>query len=503
VKPEIVPRIATGIPGLDEVLDGGLPREGLYLVRGHSGTGKTTLALQFLIEGARRGEPAVYLTLSETEKDIRRSAGAHGWSLSGVIIHELGGARTDLGEEAPYTLFHPTEIELGELTRKILGAIESMQAPRIVIDALSELRLLSGDALRYRRLILSFAQMFGARDATVLLLDEDNRDQLVDFQIESLARGALRIDQTWPELGDARRRLRVVKVRGITFRGGYHDVSIETGGMVVFPRLHVSEGFSDFPREAASTGVPELDALLGGGLDRGATTLLLGPTGSGKSVLTTQIAVAAADRGERVGMFVFDETLDAVLARAEGLGIQLRERVRGGRIALRGIDPGEFAPWQFVRAVLDAVKRDGARMIAIDSLGGYLHTMPDERALDLALHELFGVLAQLGVVTVATLVRRGFLGESPPPIVDISYLSDTIVLLGLFEVTGEIRRAISVMKRRRGAHDHSIRELQIGPVGLRVGEPLRAYHGVLAGVPVYVGARARQGRGDASDADDG
>jgi len=460
MKPEIGPRVATGARGLDEILGGGLPQEGLYLVKGHSGTGKTTLALQFLIEGARRHEPSVYITLSETEKDLRWSARSHGWSLDGISIHELG-----------------------ELTRTILASTVGMRAPRVVIDALSEIRLLSGDPFRYRRQILALARMFGEQAATVLLLDEDSQEQPGDMQIESLARGVIRLDLFWPELGDARRRLRVMKVRGVSFRGGYHDFTIETGGLVIFPRLRVADRHAEFAPAIASSGVPELDALFGGGLDRGATTLLLGPTGSGKSTIVTQLVVAAADRGERAAMFVFDEVLEAMLTRADGLGLGLRAHVRAGRVTLRQIDPGELAPWQFVRAVLETVERDGARVIAIDSLNGYLHAMPDERALDLALHELFGCLSQLGVITLGTLVRRGFLGERSPSSVDISYLSDTVVLLGLFEASGELRRAISVVKRRRGAHDHTIRELHVGPTGVRIGAPLRAFRGVLTGTP--------------------
>ena len=482
-------RASTGVAGLDEILLGGLPREALYLVKGAPGTGKTTLAMQFLLEGVRHGEPAVYVTLTESEQDLRGSARLHGFSLDGISIHELGSGESDLAGEGPYTLFHPTEVELGALTHKILEASAAKRAPRVVVDSLAELRLLSGDPLRYRRQIRTFARMFTAQAATVLLLDEAGRGDAADLQIESLARGVIELEHFWPTLGNVRLRLRVLKVRGVPYRGGYHDFTIETGGLAVYPRLRVADHHADFVSGVASTGVPELDVLLGGGLDRGSATLLVGPSGSGKSVLATQIAVAAADRGEQVAFFVFDEVLDAVIARADGLGVGLREHVRSGRITLKQIDPGELAPWQFGRTVLSAVERGGARLVVIDSINGYLNAMPDERSLDLALHELFGCLSQLGTVTVGTLVQYGILGERRASAVDVSYLSDTVVLHSHFEAAGDIRSALSIVKRRRGAHEHSIRELRIGPAGLHVGEPLRGFHGVLTGVPEYLGAK--------------
>ena len=481
------PRAPTGLGGLDEILGGGLPRGGIYLIKGEPGTGKSTLGLQFLIDGARAGEPAVYITLSESESGLRASARSHGWSLDGIVIHELGSIGSDVVGQEQYTLFHPTEVELAELTRKIIATTSGLHAPRVVLDSLSELRLLTHDALRYRRQLLALARVFGAQQATVLFLDEGGPEGLADVQIESLAHGVLRLEQSFPEIGDVRRRLRVMKVRGTPFRGGYHDATIETGGMVIHPRLRIADHHADFVRETVSTGVPDLDALLGGGLDRGSTTLLMGPTGSGKSVLVTRIAVAAAARGEHVAMFVFDEVLDTMLARSDGLAMGLREHVESGRIALRAIDPGELAPWQFARAVLHTAERDGARLIVIDSINSYLNAMPDERSLDLALHELFGCLSQLGVVTVTTLVRHGLLGDRAASTVDISYLSDMVVLLSLFEADGALHRAISVVKRRRGAHGNAIHQLHIGPGGFSLGSPLRSYRGVLTGIPEYLG----------------
>lgn len=498
MEPETDRRAPTGIIGLDEILGGGLPAEGLYIVKGDPGTGKSTLAMQFLSEGARRGEPAAYITLSETEANVREAARSHGWSLEGISIHELVGEPDGVAEEQ-YTLFHPTEVELAELTRGILATIADKKAPRVVVDSLSEIRLLSGDTLRYRRQILALARQFAAQQATVLLLDAGHHADGADLQIESLARGVIQLEHFWPTLGDVRRRLRVLKVRGMPYRGGSHDFTIEKGGLVIYPRLRVADHKADFAHEVASTGLAELDALLGGGLDRGSATLLVGPTGSGKSVLASQLAVAAAERDEDVEIFVFDEVRQATLIRADGLKLGLREHLRSGRIRLRQVDPGELAPWQFGRLVLEAAERGKARLIVIDSINGYLTAMPDERSLDLALHELFGCLSQLGVIVVATLLRHGLLGEARTLVVDISYLSDTVVLLSPFEARGEVRTAISVIKRRRGVHAHTIQELNIGPTGLHIGEPLHELEGVLTGTPRALGSMSTPRKDDEPD----
>ncbi|WP_437307190.1 ATPase domain-containing protein [Sorangium sp. So ce388] len=485
MNPTALPRIATGIQELDNILGGGLPSGRMYLVQGDPGTGKTTLALSFMLEGARLGESGAYITLSETEEELRASAASHGWSLDGLCIHEARSAGRDGAEDGRndrYTLFHPAEVELAGFTRDILDALERTNPVRVVLDSLSELRLLAADPLRYRRQLLLLKQFFAGRRTTVLLLDESAIDA-PDFAMESLVHGVLRLDRFWAELSDARYRLRVVKMRGVCFRGGYHEFTIETGGLAIYPRLRVADHRKDFAQEQASSGIPELDSLLGGGLDRGSSTLVIGPTGSGKSVLATQLAVAAAARGEHVAFFAFDEVLDAYFTRGDGLQMGLREHFRSGRIAVRQIDPSEMTAWQFASAVLRAAEHDHARLIVIDSLNGYLSAMAEERDLDLALHELFGCLSQLGVMTVGTLVRHGFLGERAAPTVDVSYLGDTVVLLSPFEARGEVRKALSVIKRRRGAHEHTIHELHIGPTGLRVGEALRTFHGVLTGVP--------------------
>ncbi|AUX40353.1 circadian clock protein KaiC [Sorangium cellulosum] len=489
MQPTAIPRIATGNDGLDEILGGGLPPNRMYLVQGDPGTGKTTLALAFLLEGARRGEPGTYITLSETEEEIRASAGSHGWSLDGLCVHEVGNTASDLAAAEPYTLFHPAEVELVEFTRKILEIVEQTRPVRLVLDSLAELRLLSADALRYRRQLLTLKRFFVGRPTTVLLLDESASDA-ARCHIESLLHGVICLERSWRELSDARHRLRVLKMRGIRFRGGYHDFTIETGGLAIYPRIRIADHHADFANEMATTGLPELDAILGGGLDRGSATLLIGPTGSGKSVLATQLAVAAAERGEHVALFVFDEVLEASFSRADGLRIGLREHVRSGRISARQLDPGELAAWQFGRAILQAVEHDGARLVVIDSLNGYLNAMSEDRDLDLALHEIFGCLSQLGVIAVSTMVRHDLVGERALVRLDISYLSDTVLLLSPFEFKGEMRKSISVVKRRRGPHENTIRELHIGPKGLRIGEALRGLHGVLTGVAVYAGEHA-------------
>ncbi|HTN83748.1 MAG TPA: ATPase domain-containing protein, partial [Sorangium sp.] len=388
MNPTTVPRIATGIQELDNILGGGLPRDRLYLVQGDPGTGKTTLALSFMLEGARLGESGAYITLSETEEELRASAASHGWSLDGFCIHAARSAEPDGandGRDDRYTLFHPAEVELAGFTRDILDALERTNPVRVVLDSLSELRLLAADPLRYRRQLVLLKRFFAGRPTTVLLLDESAIDA-ADFAIESLVHGVLRLDRFWAELSDARYRLRVVKMRGVCFRGGYHDFTIDTGGLAIYPRLRVTDHRKDFAQEQASSGIPELDSLLGGGLDRGSSTLIIGPTGSGKSVLATQLAVAAAARGEHVAYFAFDEVLDAYFVRGDGLQMGLREHVRSGRIVVRQIDPGEMVAWQFASAVLRAAEHDQARLIVIDSLNGYLSAMAAERDLDLALH---------------------------------------------------------------------------------------------------------------------
>ncbi len=483
------PRMQTGNAGLDRVLEGGFPANRLYLVEGDPGTGKTTLALQFLLEGARRGEPVLYVTLSETKEELTEVADSHGWSLDGIHIYELVPAEESLKTESQYTIFHPSEVELGDTTNAILEEVERIQPRRVVFDSLSEMRLLARDPLRYRRQILALKQFFAGRQCTVLLLD-DRTSTEGDLQVQSIAHGVLMLEHLAIDYGGERRRLRVVKLRGSRFRGGFHDFNIQTGGIEVFPRLVAAEHRREFAQESISSSVPELDALLGGGLDRGTSTLIMGPAGSGKSSIAAQFVACAARRGELAAVFVFDEGVNIHLARAAGLGIDMREGVKSGRIRIQQIDPAELSPGEFAHRVQQVVERDGARVVVIDSLNGYLQAMPDERFLTAQMHELLTYLNQQGVVTMLVMAQHGFLGAQMASPVDVSYLADTVMLLRYFEAGGAVRRAISVVKKRTGYHEDTIRELRLSSKGIQVGEPLTDFHGVLTGVPVYLGGKA-------------
>ncbi|HEY8019452.1 MAG TPA: ATPase domain-containing protein [Thermoanaerobaculia bacterium] len=477
-------RVPTGVPGLDEILGGGLPRHRMYLVEGDPGAGKTTLAMQFLLEGARRGEPGVYATLSETEDELRAIAESHGWGLDGITICDLQTAEESLKADSQYTLFHPSEIELSETTRTVLAAVEEVEPTRVVFDSLSEIRMLARDSLRYRRQILALKHYFTGRRCTVVLLD--HRSAGGDFQLQSLTHGVITLEHLAPEYGGQRRRVRVQKVRGIQFRDGYHDFSIERGGLAVFPRLVAAGRRRSFERESVGSDSPELDALLGGGLTRGTSTMLLGPAGVGKSTLAMQYLQAAGRRGERAQVFVFDEAPETWLARADGLGMELRREVEGGRVELRQVDPAQLSPGEFARLMCDAID-GGAGMVVIDSLNGYMNGMPEERFLSLHLHELLSYANQQGAVTLMIMAQSGIVGTGLDSPVELSYLADTVVLLRYFEVAGEVRQAISVVKKRTGRHEKTVRELRIEPPGLRVGRRLSEFTGVLTGQPVYTG----------------
>ncbi|HEU4593672.1 MAG TPA: ATPase domain-containing protein [Pyrinomonadaceae bacterium] len=492
-------RLATGSDGLDSILEGGFPANRLYLLEGDPGTGKTTLALKFLLEGAARGEPVLYVTLSETKEELLSVAGSHGWSLEGVSIYELIPSEESLKTESQYTIFHPSEVELGETTGAVLNEVERIQPRRVVFDSLSEMRLLARDPLRYRRQILALKQYFAGRQCTVLLLD-DRTSTVGDLQVQSIAHGVVELEHLALEYGAERRRLRVVKLRGSRYRGGYHDFNIETGGVEVFPRLVASEHRQEFARETVTSGVKELDALLGGGLDRGTSTLILGPAGSGKSSIAAQFVAAAAARGEHAASFIFDEGRDIYLARAAGLGKEMKEHVESGLLSVQQIDPAELSPGEFAYRVRRAVAHDGARFVVIDSLNGYLQSMPDERFLNAQMHELLTYLNQSGVVTVLVMAQHGFMGSNMGTPVDVSYLADTVLMLRFFEAAGAVRRALSVVKRRTGYHENTIREMRLSSEGVMVGEPLSDFHGVLTGVPVYSKRSARLLKEEDADA---
>jgi len=485
-------RLATGSAGLDNVLNGGFPANRLYLVEGDPGTGKTTLALQFLLEGVRRGEPVLYVTLSETKEELTAVARSHGWSLEGVGLHELVPAADSLKAETQYTIFHPSEVELGETTRAVIEEVERIKPRRVVFDSLSEMRLLARDPLRYRRQILALKQFFAGRKSTVLLLD-DRTAADTDLQVQSIAHGVLMLEQLELDYGAERRRMRVSKLRGSRFRGGFHDFAIRTGGVEVFPRLVAAGRHMEFEPGSVASGVAELDALLGGGLDRGTATLFLGPAGSGKSSLAAHFAAAAAARGEPAAAFIFDEGVNTYLGRAAGLGTDLRAEVEAGRFKVQQVDPAELSPGEFAHSVCTAVE-GGVRLVIIDSLNGYLQAMPDERFLTAQMHELLTYLNQQGVVTLLVMAQHGFLGTGMSSPVDVSYLADTVVLLRYFEVAGAIRRAVSVVKKRTGRHEDTIREMRLSAArGIEVGEPLTAFRGVLTGVPMFTEDAPKKG----------
>jgi len=477
-------RAATGIEGFDDVLGGGLTPHRLYLIEGVPGSGKTTLALQFLMEGVQRGEPVLYITLSETEEEIRQVAASHGWSLDGIAIRELVPSEESLRPAEQYTMFHPSEVELSETTKAILADVERVKPTRVAFDSLSELRLLAGNPLRYRRQILALKQFFTGRQCTVLLLDDMTSTQQ-DLQVHSIAHGAVRLEQLYPEYGAERRRLIVLKMRGMRFRGGYHDYIIKRGGIEVFPRLVAGEHRREPSLDKLPSGIAEMDALLGGGIERGTSTLIVGAAGTGKSSLAAQFVVAAAARGQTSALFIFDESLHTLLTRCAGLGVDLRSHLDAGRVTVQQVDPAELSPGEFAHAIRRAVEDQGVAIVVIDSLNGYINAMPEERFLIVQLHELLTYLGQANVAAILIGAHQGLIGGPMITPVDASYLADAVILMRYFEAKGEVRQAISIVKKRGGAHERSIREFRLEAGRISVGEPLKNFRGVLTGVPQY------------------
>ena len=479
------PQLAqTGIPGLDEILRGGLPRDRIYLVQGDPGVGKTTLGLQFLMDGAAKKERCLYITLSETAAEIHDVAESHGWSLGGIEIVELSAVeQSSVLEEN--TLFETAEVELHETTRVLLGHVERVNPQRVVFDSLSELRLLAQSALRYRRQILSLKAYFVGKGCTVMMLD-DRTSEPGDLQLQSLAHGVIILEQVTPIHGEDRRQLRVQKLRGLKFSGGRHDFTIRTGGVEIYPRILGGKGEIHDPKPLSS-GIAELDRLLGGGLDRGTSTLIIGPAGAGKSAMAIQYAAMAAKRGERTAMFAFDERLNTLRTRTRSLGIDIETHLASGQLSIRQIDPAELSPGEFAYLVKCAVEKEGAKVVVIDSLNGYMQAMPEERQLLVQMHELLGFLANHNVCSILIMAQHGLIGTMKSP-TDVSYVADTVLLLRYFEAQGRIRKAVSVVKKRSGQHENAIRELLFTPQGITVGEPLTEFVGVLTGVPRFVGA---------------
>ena len=477
--------VSTGIRGLDAILGGGLPPHHLYLLDGEPGTGKTTLALQFLLAGAASGARGLYVTLSETRAELAGVAESHGWSLDGVEVFEL--APEESAADEGYTFFHPAEIELQQTMDAVLAAVDRVGATLVVLDSLSEMRLLARDPLRFRRQILALKHFFAARACTVLLLDDKTAPE-GDLQLQSLAHGVIALEHVAQDYGAERRRLQVMKLRGLRFRGGFHDFRIRTGGLAVFPRLRIEDRDRQVGHQLVQSGAAGLDGLLGGGVPAGTSLLLTGPAGTGKSVLATQYACAAVTRGERVRFFIFDERLSTFRLRSDGLGLDVADAVADGTLALQQVEPTELSPGEFSNRVRQAVEEEGVRMIVIDSINGYLQSMPDERLLPIQVHELLSYLATKGVTCVMTLVQRGIFGSPVDEAAEISYLADTVVLLRYFEVSGGVRQAISVVKKRTGDHERTIREARVQHGGLQIGNPLREFQGVLTGVPSFTGA---------------
>lgn len=474
--------LPSGVPGLDEVLGGGFTPQRLYLVEGIPGAGKTTLSLQFLIDGAQRGEPVLYVSLAETDVELREVARSHGWSLAGVELFHLASPEDGVDPDAQYALFHPSEVELGDTVQRLLQQVDRVRPVRLVFDSLAELRLLAGSPLRFRRQVLALKHHFVERGCTVLLLDDcthGDRGQ----HIHTIAHGVVSLDQLHPEYGGDRRRLRVGKFRGRRFVGGYHDYELRTGGLVVHPRLIAADHRRTREALTRSTGLAPLDALLGGGLETGTSTLLLGAAGTGKSSIASQVVVAAAERGEAAAMFVFDESTDTLLRRADGLGIALRRHVDAGRVHVAAVDPAELSPGAFVAQIRHCVEVDGVRTVVIDSLNGYFNAMPEERFMVMHMHELLAYLALHDVVTVLVSAQHGLIGDMQS-VFDVSYLADSVMLLRYFELHAQVRQAISVLKKRTGMHERTIRPMHFDGEGIHIGAPLHAFQGVLTGVPL-------------------
>jgi circadian clock protein KaiC len=487
-------RKKTGVPGLDEVLSGGLIPRQLYLIDGAPGAGKTTLALQYLLEGARQGEKCIYVTLSETRHELEAGAASHGWSLDRIEIVELVPDEHELASEEQLTMLPASEVELGETIRRVLEAVERSAPSRMVLDSLSELRLLAQGSLRYRRQILALKQFFVGRQCTIVMID-DRTGEGPDLQLHSIAHGVIALNSSAPTYGQIRRELQVVKFRGSDFISGFHDFSIRRDGLMVYPRLVAADHTSSYEKEFLPSGVVALDALMGGGIDRGTSTLLIGPPGSGKSTLALQYATAATDRGEHAATFVFDETKSALLTRSTGVGMRIHEGSGAGQIAIHQVDPVAISPGEFAHVVRESVERDGARVVIIDSLNGYLNAMPQSSFLTAQLHELLSYLNNQGVATFFTVAQTGMIGANMSSPVDASYLADSVVLLRYFELAGTVRKAISVLKKRTGGHESSIRELRFDDDGIHLTEPLLHLRGVLTGGPIdLTPAGARNGQ---------
>lgn len=480
--------LSTGIPGLDVVLGGGLSPNRIYLIEGEPGTGKTTTGLQFLREGVARGETVVYITLAETGEELRAVADSHGWTLDGIHLHEVLPTEDLLRDDQQYTMFHPSEVEMANTIQLILSAIDANKPTRVVLDSLSELQLLADTALRYRRQVLALKQFFAKRNCTVMLLD-DRTAASADLQVRSIAHAVIQFDLAVKDYGAERRRVRVIKYRGRNAIGGMHDYNITQGGIVVHPRLVAAESRGLRTADQLKSGLEPLDMLLGGGLEQGTSTLIVGPPGTGKSSLAAQFVSAFNKAGGKAAMFLFEESRSNLLNRADGLNMDLRGSIAAGKLTIQQVDPAELSPGQFSAAVIDA-ERNGARIVVIDSLNGYMNAVPDERFLTTHMHELLTYLGQRGVVTILVGIQQGMLGGSMSSAMDASYLADNVLMLRYFEDDGDVKQAVSVFKKRGSMHERTIRRFTMSSKGIEVGEVLRGYRGILTGVPMPPGSPA-------------
>jgi circadian clock protein KaiC len=477
-------RVSLGVSGLDNILGGGVTKDRVYLVEGTPGTGKTTLSLQFLLDGVSHGETGLYITLSETKVELNAVAATHGWSLDKISLFELVN-ESGLDPDSEQTILHPSEVELGETTREVMKQVDALRPSRVVFDSLSEMRLLAQSPLRYRRQILALKQFFSSRKCTVLMLDDRTSDPN-DLQLHSIAHGVISLEQSPRDFGAERRRVRIVKMRGLKFRGGYHDFILDKGGLSVFPRLVASEHHQEFAEGLKSTGCKELDDLLGGGLTPGTNTLLMGPSGVGKTTTAVGCMLAALERGAKATYYLFDEGLKTLLTRSMALGMDLRPHIESGALNIQQIDPAELSPGEFSSRARVAVEQDGSTFLCIDSLNAYLQSMPGEQYLLLQMHEMLSYLNQSGVTTLLILGQHGMVGEMRSDI-DLSYLSDAILMFRFFEAKGEVRTALSAVKSRTSSHERFIREFKLGANGLQLGEALRDFEGVMTGLPSYDG----------------
>ncbi|HEX8694922.1 MAG TPA: ATPase domain-containing protein [Longimicrobium sp.] len=483
-------KIPTGVDGLDRILEGGLPKREIYLVQGEPGTGKTTFGLQFLLAGRDLGETGLFITLTQREADLQDTAASHGWSLEGLHVHQLKGPGTAQGRMEDQALFPTGDVELTEVMGEVLEVFERVRPGRVVFDAIAELRLLANDPTRFQQQIFALRELFATSGATVVFLDTQPQSRGTR-EMEHIAHGVILLEHTLTRFGNAQRRLRVLKMRGMGYGEGLHDCRIQPGGFVVFPRLLPGEE-STHEGKLLESGVEMLDNLVGGGLAEGTSCLFVGPSGAGKSSVATLYACAAAERGERSAAFLFEERPETFIRRSESLGMPVRSHLDSGMMLIRPINTAELSPGEFAERVRQQVQERGVRVVTIDSLTGYISAMPDEQMLLTQMHDLLHYLSGQGVLTILVVAQHGIVGSTLAGPIDVSYLADAVLLFRHFEANGEIRRAVSVFKKRYGDHEKMIRELLITGGGIQVGEPLRGFRGLLTGNPAVLDTAARR-----------